>query len=947
MNPDLIEYPLADPSVILSVSEDAFAPKTGLQVPVSLYVEKFSLTKDLLVENDYNGNENETTAVNDSTDTTAAAFRLYTHQIDVPKSSDGRISLGFTGKDGSLDHPKGASGGRIELYVESLPLDTASRIGIKVTGGHGWDGISTAEDKAPSNGGDGGNGGNVTVLLGRLLSQAITASDSLLTALNSDGSEWPIDFRDSVRSWISTMNQEEVKNVYALPSTTQDASQVLSGPKADFNRELIKAYQQLLTNEDSVLSQVTKSINVDGGTYGVGGTSAQGQGESGNSGSSGSHHSFFIDSTSTVTDSTVCYLHPVECRMLLDKAKALLFLNNDDQKAKALQYLQQLQQRLWFLGDPSCPDDLSDTNLGQAYRKAEESLAVVSGPEAEEPASIQQLRSIYSQVDKTIKMLVAPQDTFGTQNLKVPRGSFAFYQEYAARFLDDLKEIEDTYLGYLKDDLSVDQTAKAINQRGAMCDASKDQIENSIVAVKYDLTTIDSKIAVAQEDMRIAEARLTESIADVEDAISDAFKFTFVDLLKGITQVVSMKDDFTSLLGTINDGTKWAHDHLSQISKDTGLTINKAYLLNSVTQIEGSIESLHEGYTILANGNAQFDDPGCAKLVLLESQLNSLLAEFSGALGGDLLREVKDRFDRYVETTQARNSAVMDYSADVQLLINNLETIESLDSQKKDIVRDEYNVLGLEHPTLTAFMRTLYTNSLTSVQLWLEKMQQAYAFVTLDETNVIGNAMKGFEFSQFTYGMLNSVRSDLDNYYAQRIESWGQSVQTLKGVTFPVSNVRQDMQIVTNNKSTIQVAITPETVNPTTGGLIFGEGRVDIRLTNVRCFIDGAKTDTGFLDLILVHTGQEAIVDEVGTTHMFDHQPVTINFRYVIQDKDHTGPGTVDGVVNTASDDDEYAMVGPFAKWHIVINQANNPGLDLSDAQDPYLEFDIQFRVRA
>ncbi|KAK1143219.1 hypothetical protein N8T08_006917 [Aspergillus melleus] len=320
------------------------------------------------------------------------------------------------------------------------------------------------------------------------------------------------------------------------------------------------------------------------------------------------------------------------------------------------------------------------------------------------------------------------------------------------------------------------------------------------------------------------------------------------------------------------------------------------------------IEDLHEGYTVLADGNAQFDDPGCAKLVLLESELNKLLAEFSAALGDDRLKQVKDCGDRYVGTTQARNSVVMVYSADIQQLINYLGTAKSLDSQKKDIVRDEYNILGLEHPTLTAFMHTLYTNSLTSVELWLEKMQQAYAFVTLDETNIIGNAMDGFQFSQFTHGMLNAVRSDLNNYYAQRVASWGQSMTTLKGVTFPVSNIKQDMQTFTDQKSTVQVALAPESVNPTTNGLIFGEGRVDNRLTNIRCFIDGAKTGTGFLDLLLVHAGQDAIVDETGTTHTFDHQPVVTNFRYVIADKDHTGPGTVDGVIGTVSDNDHYAM---------------------------------------
>ncbi|BCS02074.1 uncharacterized protein AKAW2_60338A [Aspergillus luchuensis] len=935
MNPDIVEYPLANPTLILSVSEDAFAPETGLQDGISLYIEKFSLKNQLVAENDFDENNSST-----------ATFKLYTHEIDVPEESSDPVSLGLVGKDGTMDHLKGASGGNIDLYVESFSPDSVKKIQINVSGGHGWDGIATAEDKPPANGGDGGNGGHATVLLGRLLSQAIILSDSLLTKLNSDESQWPIDFRDTVRSWISTMDQEEVKEIYALPSSMKDAKLILSGSKDTFTSGVAKAYQKLLMNEDSLLSEVTNSINANGGTYGVGGTSAQGQGQSGKSGSNGSHQTFFIDSTSTVLNSTVCYLHPVECQMLLDKAKALLFLDNDDQKASALRYLQQLQQRFWFFGDPSCPDDLSDTNLGQAYRKAEESLMIVSGAKDEEPTSIQQLRSLYGQVDKTIKALVAPKDTYGDQNLKVPRGSFAFYKEYADRFLNDLQEIENAYLGYLNNDTDAEEQAQAVAKRGSLCDTSKDQIQNSIVAVKYDLIAIDSKIAVAQEDMRIAKVRLTEAIEEVEDAIASAFKFKFGDLLNGLSQIVSLKGDITSTVNIVNAGAKWAYDNATKISKDTGVGINKSYLVSAVTQIEGSIEDLHEGYTVLADGNAQFDDPGCEKLVLLETELNKLLADFGAALGVEDLHEVKEYFDQYIEKVQARNSAVMEYSADVQLLINYLETIEGLDTQKKDIVRDEYNVLGLGYPTLTAFMRTLYTNSLTTVQLWLKKMQQAYAFVALDETNIIGHALEGFKFSQFTYDMLNHVRSDLDSYYAQRVESWGQSMQSLKGVTYPIPNVKQDLQNLTSDNNTIQVVIKPDTINTNTKGLIFGEGRVDIRLMTIRCFIDGAKTDSGYLDLNLIHTGQEAIVDEVGTVHRFDHQPVVTNFRYVIETKDYTGPGTVDGIIGTASTDDQYAMVGPFTTWQIVINSANNPGLDLSEAKDPYLEFDIEFRNR-
>lgn len=55
--------------------------------------------------------------------------------------------------------------------------------------------------------------------------------------------------------------------------------------------------------------------------------------------------------------------------------------------------------------------------------------------------------------------------------------------------------------------------------------------------------------------------------------------------------------------------------------------------------------------------------------------------------------------------------------------------------------------------------------------------------------------------------------------------------------------------------------------------------------------------------------------------HDFDHQPVTTNFRYKIADKDYTGPGTVSGTISTITDDDEYAIFGPFATWHAMISK--------------------------
>lgn len=297
---------------------------------------------------------------------------------------------------------------------------------------------------------------------------------------------------------------------------------------------------------------------------------------------------------------------------------------------------------------------------------------------------------------------------------------------------------------------------------------------------------------------------------------------------------------------------------------------------------------------------------------------------------------------------------MLSYSQDVQLLLRYLTEVDTLESQNKDLIRKDYDTLGMEHPTLTAFMRTMYTNALTGVQVWLQGMQNAYNFCALEDRNIIADEMQKFNFSNFNFPMLDRINTRLVKAYAERANAWGRPPQTWEGVQYPIPKAKGYLKDwrPKEKRVIIPVTITPQTVLTGTNDHLFGLQRVDVRVTHVRFYVDNVTTKSGFLDVWITHGGKDTIVDELNKSHFYDHDPVKTNFRYKLDDKSYTGKGTVKGEIDPASfnpsvtgqNNDPYALVGPFTDWSILIVREDNDGLQLENPKNPRLEFDILFR---
>ncbi|KAH7076911.1 hypothetical protein BKA63DRAFT_594508 [Paraphoma chrysanthemicola] len=74
---------------------------------------------------------------------------------------------------------------------------------------------------------------------------------------------------------------------------------------------------------------------------------------------------------------------------------------------------------------------------------------------------------------------------------------------------------------------------------------------------------------------------------------------------------------------------------------------------------------------------------------------------------------------------------------------------------------------------------------------------------------------------------------------------------------------------------------------------------VNVRLTQVRLFITGAKTASGMVRVALTHNCAETIVDTTDSPYSFFHSLITRTFKYRLADGayDHLVDGAIDRVI--------------------------------------------------
>jgi len=116
-------------------------------------------------------------------------------------------------------------------------------------------------------------------------------------------------------------------------------------------------------------------------------------------------------------------------------------------------------------------------------------------------------------------------------------------------------------------------------------------------------------------------------------------------------------------------------------------------------------------------------------------------------------------------------------------------------------------------------------------------------------------------------------------------------------------------------------------------------GMANVRVSTARPWVIGATTTSGNLKVNITHTGPETIVDTSNTAFFFTHRSIVGLFEFVIGTKTILLDASGFGVIESGTDDADFAPPGPFAVWTVTIDPDLNPGLDMSGVTEVDIEF--------
>lgn len=509
---------------------------------------------------------------------------------------------------------------------------------LVVFGGKGFTPKDVIDAEKGETGGNGGKGGNVSVLFGTAAVTALQMVAKLLENLNDKGKTFPFSFQSPTGDLTVFCQRQNLPNI-------SSSLEALDGALKDkhsqsFQRALIQMALALQGINDGVRAAFTQSAQTRGGYGGGGSRGSIEDGKNGVHGAKGKEVVHSLIQPELLWQNPICFAHPIQCRMLLDKAKLYFYIDGDKNLAQCKLLLDRLLGRLNFL-DTSPPPE---SELIKTYRSSELRLCIPSGPKDQEPVSIRDLRAIKSETEATLTLLKSGKDFYGFDRRRVPRRTYMAYKKIIDEELKHLRSAEEYYTEYLKASTDAAKRKDYVSKSATACQSGKATKKGVIKEAKDHLQDCVFQIHSLTGPIKKAYGEIKGLTRDVKVEIRKDTTVPFDHLLEAVGQIVGVYKDPMELL----KGTSLLQKDLPKIPDDSGVELEKDYLIKQIDNITGSLDSLYEGYKVSKSGSIDLLDPGAAKLQLASGELAKLVGQYENALPSDLLKELKKKLDDYV-----------------------------------------------------------------------------------------------------------------------------------------------------------------------------------------------------------------------------------------------------------------------------------------------------------
>lgn len=872
----------------------------------------------------------------------------------------------------------GDDAGDIFLYIESIDETNPDAFPLlDARGGRGQNGQQSQHGTGGAPG-YGGEGGNVTVVYGSPLKRAVAVIQDALNSLDAPNALLILSALKAIPDQEMKLPSgktlcELVSDKDPFVSAMQDL--FISPPKEgiDPNSPFFKQKLALITDTLSTCIDTFKTrIQVietdliypkilnkagDTGNYGSGPKGASTQGPNGNKPTDGKIVVMAVTDLSELPwasdDGIDCrtIVSDMQSAMLLQKAKLAYFYGDVSEGSTAREtaqaakiLLDRLISRLSFVGKISAPD--SD----------------------EDPAGVfSRLQSVFNEATAYQTQFDHGLDYYGHTYGEVPLLTLERYQTIVDGLSQNFAEIEKEYSEYFtyltQNKAEISQLKKAGDKLGAVNDRlEKDQqvLREAAGRTAYDISCMTDLLDVKR-------AALDTAITRFQGDINTYFNCDFKALLSGLS-TIAFAPESAAMWAT--QAGSWLYNGFTTIPDDSGEAINRDYVVHKVATIQATVDGISEGFKQLNSGLFEEDDPGANKLLAAQADLDKFLNDFATRFK-DKAKDIHDAFDTYVSAVIERNNKILSYNAAISLLLKKKRQVKDNEARKEDIETQLANEASPALPELTASMSVFYHTTRDQLLELLYLMCRAYQFRALDNTNLIAkymseNVLTPATMTQSAISKLYATSDSAGNlrsgiawewYRAQEKMgeyqtsdfppegSWG----ALYGFSDPgtIESFKQ-IRTLANGRQVHSVSLSIPTVFPTSVTDSYLSNMSDIRLTNVRAWLDGLRvvgTDSDAARLFtidIVHTGHEQIVDPSGKPFSFTHAPVDKVFSYYsdkLPDDPEVFPQKAifsDKDIKKDGDQPTYALIGPFTAWEVRLTNEYKKKTGILDELEKY-----------
>lgn len=831
-------------------------------------------------------------------------------------STLGEATFDLQGKPGSTtvegtDDMGGADGGDLSLFIENAAVNVPHFM-VNASGGNGGNGLSSKAKGG--NGGNGGSGGKVRLLYGHPYLKLVA---ELRNIYHNEDKEDKI---EKLNGFL-----ERNRDAAPLEPFRQKLKDAASAEMA--NAVIKEMASRLIVLADGWKSQALASTDISGGMYGAYGEGLV-NGNNGKNGARGMVHIMPVSSAAQLENMQeeffFPWIHPVQCQMLFEKARLRYFcLEPSDREAIAetMIYFRRLQQK-------TSPFEhvKAGSTLEKLWSKYEQHVTAAG--------SVHIFKDLHDKTVLYLNRLSQGLDYYGYKYNYVPVVSFDFCREQLDALIANFKTIQKEYVLQLESlqDVTRAKSALAAARRQAEFTVRSHKAKrNRLVAMLGDTArTIENyKPYIARK-----KAMVEEKIEGFRKSLEEHFDWNWDNIFSSLGSIAFAPK--SSLMWMVH-GSKIAFDGITKVTGIDDDSINKAYFVNRISTITQDFQSLKEGYSTMPGGSLQPDDPGAAKLIGDTEAIEGLLHQVSEQIDSTALSEA---LHDYVKTVIDRNGHIMTYNASALLLLQTINEQQELENTIK-----RYNQVMIEkmtevYPEYTGFVSRMYFDAIAQIFEMLYLTTRAYNFWALEHTqlsDVLGGSVK-----EVTYAGLLGAQNKILGLYKDAIGLFGTNCSHFpanqqKGISFKLTPHQLDF-MKKNYEAMVSIPLQKheaDTKSPFAG-------LADVRITKVRCFLNGAKAKQGAPNsevlLNITHSGQEQLISRDNAIYNFHHDKREVPFQYDLND---TASVVIDGNFGESFHGEKtpYALYGPYTTWKIEVDKSFRSRIDLSELKEVTLEF--------